>query len=456
MANGNPVTESAYEAVELEQWGSEHLADFQQTFNKLHNLLMKKGKKVPISYQTNAGGVTRLPMRVPFRPQGGAAIQQLAAESGGTIPYFTRGTGSITDGFAAGPVILVNTCEISNLAQWATDSKDRGLVKVQKQELEHSLLAFNNGLEGLFNGDGSGTIDQIPTTAVLNKGTGSGQSLSSIVGMNTVAGFADQQTVQFLSAIGGTNKGSATISFTDPVTQTLFFASDLTTLSGGTAGTPALGDIIVVQGATGQAGSSVYGIRYWNVNGNTGTVAGINKALYPSRLSTPTINLNNSGAITPAMAGRIEVLLSRAKGDEYDEEEDSFYYMNPVQTYGISQDFYNRGYTRLDEGNKEQVPDTARKQLQKQYGGVDLHMSNSAQPTRVDRLFPKDWIVGELMETRLHDWGGGAVIAPTPVSNVAGATYYNSIMFAYETGLQLVCQDPKGQFYVQNAPVAVI
>jgi hypothetical protein len=447
--SGGPVTEAAYEAIELEQWGSEHLADFQQTFNKLHNLLMKRGKKVPISYQTNAGGVTRLPMRVPFRPQGGAAIQQLAAESGNTIPYFTRGTGSTTDGFAAGPVIFVNTCEISNLSQWATEDKERGLVKVQKQELEHSLLSFNNGLEGLFNSDGSGTIDQIPTTATVNNGSGSGQSLSSIVGLNTAAGFSDQQTVQVLSAIGGTNRGTFVISYVDPVSQTIFSA---TALPAGTV----VGDILVVAGATGAAGSSIYGLRYWNVNGNTGTVAGINKALYPSRLSTPTINLNNSGAITPAMAGRIEVLLSRAKGDEYDEEEDSFYYMNPVQTYGISQDFYNRGYTRLDDNNKDSVPDTARKQMQASYGGIELHMSNSALPTRVDRIFPKDWIVGELMETRLHDWGGGNVIVPTPVSNVSGATYYNSIMFAYETGLQLVCQNPKGQFFVQNAPVPTV
>lgn len=448
----NPVLEAAYEAVELEQWGSEHLADFQQTFNKLHNLLMKRGKKVPISYQTNAGGVTRLPMRVPFRPQGGAAISQLAAESAGSIPFFTRGTGSTTDGFAAGPVILVNTCEISNLAQWATEDKERGIVKVQKQEMEHSLLAFNNGLEGLFNSDGSGTIDQIPATAVVNNNTGSGQSASSIVGLNTAAGFTDQQTVQVWSALGGTNRGTFVVSFTDPVSQTIFSA---TALPSGTQ----TGDLLLVSGASGAAGSSIYGLRYWNVNGNTGTVAGINKALYPSRLSTPTINLNNSGAITPALAGRIEVLLSRAKGDEYDEEEDSFYYMNPAQTYGISQDFYNRGLTRLDEknGGNSEVPDLARKQLQKTYGGVELHMSNSALPTRVDRLFPKDWIVGELMETRLHDWGGGNVVVPTPAIGAGStATYYNSIMFAYETGLQLVCQDPKGQFYIQGAPVPSI
>src|ERR1700743_1055797 len=215
----NPVEEAAYEAVELEQWGSEHLADFQQTFNKLHNLLMKRGKKVPISYQTTPSGVARLPMRVPFRPQGGAAISQLAAESAGSIPYFPRGTGSTTDGFVAGPVVLVNTCEISNLAQWATDGKERGLVKVQKEEMEHSLKAFNNGLEGLFNGDGSGTIDSIPATAVVSSNSGSGAQTSFISGLNTVAGFSDQQTIQVLSAIGGTNRGTATISYVDPVTQ---------------------------------------------------------------------------------------------------------------------------------------------------------------------------------------------------------------------------------------------
>jgi hypothetical protein len=448
----NPVLESAYEAVELETWGSEHLADFQQTFNKLHNLLMKRGKKVPISYQTNAGGVTRLPMRVPFRPQGGAAISQLAAESAGSIPYFTRGTGSLTDGFVAGPVILVNTCEISNLAQWATENKERGLVKVQKEEMEHSLLAFNNGLEGLFNGDGSGTIDSVPATAIINNGTGSGQSYSSITGLNTAAGFSDQQNVQVLSAIGGTNRGSFTISYTDPVGQGIYSAGALP------AGTQS-GDLLVVSGATGAAGSSIYGYRYWNVNGNTGTVAGINKANYPTRLSTPTINLNNSGAVTPALAGRIEVLLSRAKGDEYDEEEDSFYYCNPVQAYGMSQDFYNNGFTRLDEntGGESRVPDTARKFLQKSYGGVELHLSNTAQPTRIDRFWPKDWIVGELMETRLHEWTPGNVVAPVPAIGAGTtATYYNSIMFAYETGLQLVCQDPKGQFYVQQAPVVAI
>ena len=455
----NPVEEAAYEAVELEQWGSEHLADFQQTFNKLHNLLMKRGKKVPISFQTTAGGTTRLPMRVPFRPQGGAAIQQLSAESAGSIPYFTRGTGSTTDGFAAGPVVLVNTCEISNLAMWATDTKERGLVKVQKEEMEHSLLAFNNGLEGLFNGDGSGTIDSIPTTATVSSSSGSGAQTSFISGLNTVAGFADQQVIQVFPSVGGSTRGTATISYVDPVTNTLWFSTALPSTGGATA----TGDILVVQGATGAAGSSVYGYRYWNVNGNTGTIAGINKALYPSRLSTPTINLNNSGAVTPALAGRIEVLLSRARGDEYDEEEDEFYYCNPVQTYGMSQDFYNRGYTRLDENDKagSEVPDTARKFLQKSYGGVELHTSNTAQPTRIDRFATKDWIVGELMETRLHDWGGGNVIAPVPAitsaaATAGNATYYNSIQFAYETGLQLVCSDPKGQFYVQGAPVATI
>ena len=198
-------------------------------------------------------------------------------------------------------------------------------------------------------------------------------------------------------------------------------------------------------------------LRYWHSNGSVGTIGGINKALYPGRLSTPTLNFNNTGSVTPATAARIEVLLSRAMGDEYDQTEDSFYYMNPAQGYGLSQDYWNRAISTTDMGKGvEEIPDTAKRQLQTSFGGIETHYSNSALPTRIDRVFPAEWVVGELMETRLHEWTPGNVIAPVPVSNVASATYYNSIMFAYETGLQLVNRNPKKAFYAQNCPLVSI
>lgn len=444
-----PVTELAYEAVELEAF-VDQIPDFQQRFNKLQNRLLKDGHKVPISNQTSAGGVTRAPMRIPFRAQGGAAIQQFGADTASSIPMWPRGTGSFDDAFVAAPVRLINTCEISNLTQQATDGKDRGLVKVNKEEMKQSLRSFENGIEGLLNADGSGTIQAIPTGATISSGSGSGAQTSFISGFNTVAGFSDQQTIQVLPGVGGTTRGLATISYVDPVAQTLYFSTVLPSTGGATA----VGDVLVVLGATGAVGSSLYGKNYWIANGSAGFVAGINKALYPGRISTPTINLNSTGAITNAMSQRIEALLSRARGDDYDENEKEFYYTNPAQGVALSNGYYNPGYTRLDEGG-DTVTDTAKKYMQKTWGGREVVYSNTCDPTRVDRFKPSDWHIGVLFETRLHEWTPGNTIAPTPAVTT-GFTYFDSITFGYECGMQVVCADPKGQFYIQNAPVPTI
>jgi hypothetical protein len=444
-----PVTELAYEAVELEAF-VDQIPDYQARFNKLQARLLKDGTKIPISNMTNAGGVQRQPMRIPFRAQGGAAIQQFGADTSSTIPMWPRGTGSTTDAFVAAPVRIINTCEISNLTQQATDGKDRGLVKVNKQEMKESLLSFENGIEGLLNGDGSGTIAAIPMTATVSSNSGTGAQTSFISGLNTVAGFSDQQVIQMLPSVGGTTRGTATISFVDPVAQTLWFSTVLPSTGGATQ----TGDIMVVNGATGAAGSSIYGKNYWIANGSTGTIAGINKALYPGRISTPTINLNGTGAITNAMSQRVEALISRARGDEYDENAKEFYYCNPAQGVALSQNYYNPGYTRLDEGG-ENVVDTAKKFMQKTWGGREVVYSNTADPTRLDRFKPSDWYVGELFATRLHEWTPGNTIAPTPAVT-SGFTYFDSITFGYECGMQLVCSDPKGQFYFQNAPVPTV
>ncbi len=448
-----PVTEVAYEAVELEAF-VDQIPDYQARFNKLQQRLMKDGHKIPISNQTSAGGVQRAPLRVPFRAQGGAGILQFAADTSSTIPMWPRGTGSTTDAFVAAPVRIINTCEISNLTQQATDGKDRGLVKVNKEEMKQSLRSFENGIEGLFNGDGSGTIVAIPATATVSSNSGTGAQTSYISGLTTVAGFSDQQTVQFLPSVGGTTRGTAVISYVDPVAQILYFSTVLPSTGGATA----VGDLIVVQGAAGSAGSSIYGKNYWIANGSVGYVGGINKALYPGRISTPTINLNGTGTITNGMAQRIEALISRARGDMAGEDEgedaNEFYYANTAQGVAASQNYYNPGVTRLDE-NGDTVVDTAKKFMQKTLFGRPVVYSNTQDPTRIDRFRPKDWYVGVLFETRLHEWTPGNTIAATPATT-SGYSYYDSITFGYECGLQLVCSDPKSQFYVQGLSVPTI
>jgi hypothetical protein len=442
-------TELAVQNIELETFVSK-IADLQQHFNKLQTRLDRDGNKKQVSNQTARGGVQRAPFWVPTRVQGGAGIQQFAADTSTTVASWPRGTASQFVSFAASPVRLINVCEISNLSVEATSDKETGLVRYDREEMEKTLLAFENGREALLNSDGTGTIDVIPSTATISSNSGSGAQTSFISGLPNAPRFVDQQVVQFISA-GATNRGTATISYVDPVALTLWFSTVLPSSGGAVAAT----DLIVVQGAAGTAGSSIYGKNYWINNSATGTRAGVTISNYPGRFQTPIINFGGSGSLVNSTAQRVESIRMRALGDDYDANEKSFWYTNPVQGVALADEFYNAGYTRLDQGGNKEVPDVARRNMQPTWGGREVVYSSTADQTRMDLFVPEDWWKGELFETRLHNWTPGVTVAPVPTNDGTGATtYFDSTQFAYECGENWICANSKRQFSIQGLPVA--
>ena len=435
-------TELAVEAIELETFVSD-IPDLQAKFDRLQTRLKKGATVKQCSFQTNRGGIQRAPFWASARVQGGAPIQQFGNDTSTTAPAYGRGSAGQYVSMAASPVRFVSICEISNLANEATDGKERGLVKFGKDEMNKSLLAHDNGIEALLNRDGSGTID---TIVAFSSASGSAGPAYSWIQVNNAASFVDQQTIQDLASVGGTNRGSLTITYVDPVAQKLYFS---TALFGGTA----VGDILVVQGATGAAGSSVYGKDYWIQNGNVGTKGGVDISQYPGRFSSPTINFGGSGSIVNSTAQRVQSIRMRAMGDDFDKNEKCFWYGNPVQGVALAGNYYNPGYTRLDEGGDERVPDVAKKMMQDTWAGDEIEWSSTAEPTRFDRIVPSSFTFGELYPTRLHEWTPGNTVAAVPVNDGGGNTYYDSTMFAYETSFNILCTEMKAQFFLQNLPV---
>lgn len=442
-------TELAVQNIELESF-VEKIADLQQHFNKLQTRLERDGKKIQCSNITARGGTARAPFWVPTRVQGGAGIQQFAADSAGTVASWPRGSGSQFVSFAGSPIRLINVCEISNLSIEATSDKERGLVKFSREEMDKTLLAFENGREALLNSDGTGTIDVIPSTATVNNNTGTGAQTSSIVGLANASRFVDQQGILVFTS-GGVQRTTgitvALISYVDPVNQTLYFSTVLPT---GTTAT----DLLVIQGGTGVAGSSIWGQKYWINNANTGTRAGVTVSDYPGRFQTPIINFNGSGSLVNSTAQRVESIRMRALGDDYDANEKSFWYTNYQQGVALADEFYNPGYTRLDEGGNKEVPDLARRNMQGTWGQREIVYSSTADATRMDLFVPEDWYMGQLFPTRLHEWTPGNPIAAVPTNDGSGnTTYFDSQMFAYETGEQWICANSKRQFSIQGLPV---
>ena len=436
------LNEAAVESIELESVGKE-LALLWPTFQGLYNRFEKSAKKVNIANVTSAAGTTRSAWREAMIIQGGSAIQVGTGDGNG----MGSGTGSQTAAFAMAPIFAWNVTQYTHLAEIATTGSERGVESLTKSEVKRSIKQFHNGIEGLFNGDGSGAFDQIPSTAVVSSSSGSGASTSYIQGVSTAAAFVDQQVVSIFPSEGGTTRGTATISFVDVVGQTLWFSTALPSANGATA----VGDYIMVQGSSGAVGSSVLGIPYWNTNGNTGTKGGLSLSSYPSRLSTPVINLGGA-QITPSVAQRAFVLLTRALGDDSEELEKGIWYGRPEQVATIAAQWYSTLITQNKEGEGEGVFDRARAGVAKTFGERTFEYSNTAKPGRVDLLFPENWSLGVLEEVGLYDFGGGNTVMPvTDTSGNSGATYNFAKMFVYTWAGQLCNRACRHGLFITNA-----
>lgn len=434
------LLEAAVQAVELENF-SRDIPNLIPHNTTLYAKFKKYANVVPISNETAAGGIQRPPLRAPMRIQGGAAM----AQGTGNADSLYRGSGSQWASFAVAPVFIYNPCEISYLSRRATQGPKRGLINVSAEEMTNTLDAAMQGLEALCQGDGSGTLDTIPSTATINNGTGSGQSLSSIVGLNNAFQFTDQQTVQVWSAVGGTNRGSFTISYVDPVTQTIYSAGALPV---GTA----VNDLLIVQGAPGTAGGSILGLHAWQVNSNTGTIGGLARANYPSRLSTPAINLNNA-PISTSLPWRAQILLGRALGPENKAFKSITWYTGPDQGYQIGNFYLNVLSARIDSEGKSasKAPDMTPRGMPPSYGGIDLTVGYNAQPGRLDLFTFDTWTMGEMIPLELYDFGNGMTMAPVPDIGTAGGTYLTSTMFVYHSCWNLLNSNVRAGVIVSNA-----
>jgi len=437
-------TEAAVTSVEVEAFATK-IPSLIPMSKSLYALAKDRFTNVPVSFTTTGGATTRPSFRVPYRVQGGAYISQ----GTGNGDSLGRGNASIWNDFVLSPVWHYAVNEITTLAQLATNGKKRGLISLKAEELKNSLDSAMAGIEGIMYGDSSGAITQIPTTGTVSSSSGTGNQTSYITGVRAMA-FTDNQVVQFFAAEGGSARtGTATISINDPVTSTLFFS---TVLPSGTAA----GDYIMIAGSSGAIGQGVYGTTSWNNSATSGTQAGINRATYPTRISTPNINLNG-GSVTASLSQRIEALVGRAMGDSNQTKDSGMYLMGEDQRVAIAETTYYNKQINLQsgsEGNKGNVPDVSKKYFDGTFGGREVHLSYVQPLGRIDMLLTDEWSIGELISLQLYDYGNGNTTMPTP--DPAGNGWLTSNQFAYVTSFNMACSAPRHQLYVTNASQPLI
>ena len=442
---GNPLDEAAVQGIELESWAKQ-IPDLVYSGKTLYNRFKSGTKTYPTANVTAApavgGGTSQRPaFRVPMYIQSGATIVQGTGDG----DSLGRGPGSQWVSGDIAPVFLFAGCEITYLTQMATAGKNRGMVAVRAQELKNSLDSFMRGIEALFQGDSSGMLDTIPSTAVVNSGTGGGAAgsatYSSITGLNNANQFQDQQLVQVFPSEGGTARGSFRISYADGVAQAIYSTGNLP------AGTTT-GDYLMVAGSSGAVGNSIAGIKTYQVTGNTGTVLGLTRANFPGRLSTPNINLNGN-AVNPSVPYRAEILIGRGLGEEAEEMEDCAWYGGPGQRLQITQLYQNVLIANAQDVKGDEALDMVKRKMITTFGGREYIEGYNASPGRLDLLCFPSWGITEMKEPSLYDFGNGVTTMPVPDPN--GNGWLASSIFYYNAALNLFNSNMKAGCYITGA-----
>jgi hypothetical protein len=431
------LNESAVQAVELETV-REEIPDLMLTEDTFYSRIKKAGRTLPMSTSTGGGSGSsydpsgRPSLRIPMRIQAGSAHTQFNANGGD----MGRGSGSQYAAQLLPPVSFSEACEITAQAQWSTDTGKKSRVNVKATEFTHTMEQFKSNLDADFQGDGSGTLTTVTTA---NSGTGAaGPSFSNLIVANANQIY-DNQILQVFSAVGGTLRGSFQVSFVDGVVNTIWSAN---TLPAGTT----TGDILVVNGATGAAASSVMGIQAYQVNGNSGTLNGLSRASYPGRLSTPTVNLAGA-AITQATGRLITSKVALALGNDTPALQDAIWYVNVDQAAAIEGLATQVAITNQQEIKGDSSQDMLKKMTPKTFVDYDIVKSVHALPGRLDFLCLKYWGMGELKASDLYDVNGQTVF---PTIGPSGGINSSTIFYFVWSG-NVYNSNVRAGAYVSNA-----
>lgn len=433
------LNEPATQAVELETV-REEVPDLMLTEDTIYSRLKQAGRVLPMSTSTGGGAGSsfdttgRPSLRVPMRIQAGSTHQQFAADGGD----MGRGTGSVYAAQFLTPISFSEACEITAQAMWSTESAKKSRVQVKATEFTHTLEQFKSNLDADVQGDGSGTLATVMTPS---SGTGPvGPSFSNIIVSNANQ-FFDNQVVQVFPSVGGVSRGSFQISFVDGVTNTIFSAQALP------AGTVA-NDLLVVNGAPGSAGSSVMGIKAYQVNGNAGTLNGLARSNFPGRLSTPTVNLLGA-PITEQVGRLITAKIALALGEESPALADLIWYVNVDQAAAMENLAIQVAITNQQEIKGDSSQDMLKRMTPKTFVDYPIVKSVHATPGRIDALCLKYWGMGELKAADVYDVNGQTIFPTVGASGGINA----SVVFYFVTSFNIFNSNVRAGAFCSNAQI---
>jgi hypothetical protein len=403
----------------------EKVRDRVSIMYQLDDTLFGKIKKTELEV------VSSRPTRIPMELLAGGNFQQSNPDGGD----FGVGSGITLDFGTITPVYFSQAVQYSKLAEISTDSNEKAIESIASLNLKRAMDQFNTNIEALLQGDGSGTLDTVVSAT---------SGASSTIVVSNPNQFYDGQTIQVFPSVGGTSRGSVTITSVDVAAKTLNFGTTLPSTGGATAA----GDILVVAGSTGAAASSLLGIKYFQLDSNVGTVLGLNRATYPGKLRTPHVACGNQ-SLTQAFARQALQKMRSALGADTPFQQELIWHMGldmeaAWEDVGlvVSQVIQNQvtGNSSVDM-LKHDAPKTM--------AGRPVVASIHATPGRIDGICLKNWGRVENKPIDFLEFGGQTLF---PTYGGSGGLNASTIFYLW-TGMNIYNANVRAGTFIDGVAI---
>lgn len=383
-----------------------------------------------IKSRTDIVVVSNRPTRVPLRLLAGGKFR-VGSPDGGDIGL---GSSFTTDAMTLVPVYFFHASQYTKATEINTNSDEKAIEDYAMLTMKDAMEQFNVCMESVFaTGDGSNTLDTVVSLANGN----------TTINVNNANWFVDNQDIDIWSALSGTYRGTVTILSVDAPNGQINLNGPVP------AGTQA-GDLLLVSGSAGVANSGLFGIKYWQVSSNVGSVGNLARSAYPGKLTTPHVSGNNQ-ALTPAKARLFQAQMQSAMGIEAAEKAGLEYHMNT----DMAAAWENVGLlvtsviqNQLKGNNSE---DMLRKDLPKTFAGRPVLLSIHATPGRIDGLAFKHWFRCENQEIDYYEVGGQTLF---PTYGASGGLNTSTLFYLW-TGVQLGNENVRAAVYGDNFAIPV-
>lgn len=377
---------------------------------------------------TKVKAISNRPTRIPLQPLTAGKFR-VGQFDGGDLGL---GSGPQTVPATVSCVSFLQASQWTAQAEYTTDSDEKAIedyVALLQSQQSETMAGYMDAL--IANSDGSNTLDTVVSVA------------GSVLTINNPNAFQDNQDIDFYSGLldqGGACLGTSTILSVD------FINVQITLTAPPPAGVGA-GTRILVNGSPGVSNSGIFGLRYFNVAGNTGTYMNIQKSAYPGKFSVP--NFSAPGQLTPQLVRAVQALMEGSMGIDRADDAELVAHCNVDMAAAWENNAILVQRVDYESVRGDESSDFLKKRRPRTIAGRELIINERAKPGYIDWLALEHWFQVQSKALSYFDCKGETVFVTYGASGGIAASFLQYLVIM----LQICAVQPRLNAYLNGVTI---